>query len=101
MQRPAAHHQIEGGVDEGKGSGVALLEQHVRDASPLEPVSTDPEQRRRQVDADDLADVRSRSLGRVRSTTGDVQHDHVRVQRFQPGQRRRGATGEGRVVTGE
>ena len=94
VQRASARDQLERRVEERKLGRIAFLEQHVRDAGLAQPFGPDLEQRGRQIDADDLADARGRLLGDVRGAAGDVEHDHVRLERLQPRERRVGTPGE-------
>jgi hypothetical protein len=88
MQSAAADDQVERRIHEGQRRGIALLEEDVRDAGLAQAVGAELQQRPRQVEPDDLTDMRRELLGHVGCAAGDVQHDHVGVERVDPRQRR-------------
>ena len=87
MQRSAAEDQVERRIEERELDGAAFLEEHVRDAGLVQPLGAELEERARQVESDDLPHARRDLLGGVGGTARDVEHDHLRIERFQPRQR--------------
>jgi hypothetical protein len=87
VQRTAAHDEVERRVHERQVVGVALLQQNIGDPRTAEAIGADGEQRRREVESDDLANMGRDLLGRMGGAAGDVEDDHVAVERFQPRQR--------------
>ena len=101
VQRGAAHHEIEAGVDEGQPGDGALLQQDVVDTRVAEADRTRVEERPGQIDADDLTHVRRELLGDVPGAAGHVEHHHPGVERLHPARDGVGAPGEGCVGAGE
>ena len=94
VHRAPTHDQVERRVEERKLCRVAFLEEHVRDAGLAQSLGAELEERGREIDADDLADVRSDLFGDVAGAARDIEHDHLRLDRLQPRQRRVGTPGK-------
>lgn len=101
MDRGSTHDEVEAGVHERQAGDVALLQEHVLDPGIPQASRRRSEQRGCQVDADDLAHMGRDLLRDVRGTAGDVEHDHARLEGFQPGIDGGGAAREWCVLADE